>query len=169
MPQLHKDESFLTSTKKLKKSKEKNKKSKDLTDSQEVTSSVKTENLELTKSEEFNETNQQQEHQIETKPEEPKSQFEIIWSTDNLMPKLDEKNAQLTATGEEFAPNLKRAKSILGGRVFKSDEESRQISLTNLDIKKPMIVKPLELKSDDSAILLLNSASSSSSISNRFL
>jgi len=97
------------------------------------------------------------EHQNKSEPEiknNNNNNFELIWSSENLMPKIEE-DAQYET------PNLKRTKSFLGGKVFKmNDEENKTITIREK-------LAAVDSKSDDSAILLLNSASSSSSISNR--
>jgi hypothetical protein len=95
------------------------------------------------------------EHQNKSEPEiKNNNNFELIWNSENLMPKIEE-DAQYET------PNLKRTKSFLGGKVFKlNDEENKTITIEEK-------LAAADLKSDDSAILLLNSASSSSSISNR--
>lgn len=103
----------------------------------------------------------------------PKNPIDLIWSTANLMPKVEDQNStkQLPTIGEEFSLSLKRTKSFLGGRVFR-DQLDEENSFSNKIITTSEIINQrrnskgnaLDLKSDDSAMLLINSASSSSSI-----
>ena len=168
LPSIHKEEDSLArepkKTKKNKPKKVENNKSAEFRSSESTRESLDT--LELSKSERNKspEKVQIQEKKAEESvvtPQEPKNQFDLIWSTDILMPKIEENGSNLPTIGEEFTSNMKRAKSFLGGRVFRPDEPESPKEITGLKIKSLNGVK-----SDDSAILL-NSASSSS-ISNRF-
>jgi len=175
LPKLHKEEDSLArepkKTKKNKTRKVENNKSAEFRSSESARESLDT--LELSKTERAKspEKIQNQEQHIEesvVSPQEPKNQFDLIWSTDILMPKIEENGSNLPTIGEEFTSNMKRAKSFLGGRIFRPDEPTspKEMNLPSLELKKTL--KSLNgIKSDDSAILL-NSASSSSSMSNRF-
>jgi hypothetical protein len=158
LPNIHnKDETNNIINKKMKRSQKKmNRENKPITLVKTIENELNNEPIKIL----TNETTIQLEnieHQNKSEPEiknNNNNNFELIWSSENLMPKIEE-DAQYET------PNLKRTKSFLGGKVFKmNDEENKTITIREK-------LAAVDSKSDDSAILLLNSASSSSSISNR--
>jgi len=158
LPNIHnKDETNNIINKKMKRSQKKmNRENKPITLVKTIENELNNEPIKIL----TNETTIQLEnieHQNKSEPEiknNNNNNFELIWNSENLMPKIEE-DAQYET------PNLKRTKSFLGGKVFKmNDEENKTITIREK-------LAAVDSKSDDSAILLLNSASSSSSISNR--
>lgn len=170
-PLYSKKRSEITNIEEKKESVKKSKKSKTSKKLERIESKIVepiniVESLEFAQPEILTET--KKEETIESKPlTSPKNPIELIWSTESLLPKIEDNTSkQLPTIGEDISLNLTRAKSFLGGRVFK-DFQDEDHKLNSDIFNKNTEEKPLDLKSDDSAVLLINSASSSSSISNK--